>query len=252
MDIFAINFPLLFYAFLVIGISFIIKGIAGFGDPLLYNPLLSVFYNNANISPAMIPCGMVSNLIMVLKNRKVINFSLVLPIMIFNILGDIPGVLLLKLGAPVIVKLILGLVIIFLGIEMLTRKPGKGSKVNTPLLCIVSFFSGFTAGAFSINLFFVAYLERVLKDKDEFKSSICIVFLCETVSRTILCVLLGLISFDVITLAIVSIPACVIGLRLGGVIDKKLPDNMSRRFINYIFLIGGISTSIYALIGILG
>ncbi len=245
-----INFPVLIYSFAVLFISFTIKGMAGFGDPLLYNPLLGIFYNTNMISPATIPVGFLSNIVMVAKNFKKLNLKLIFPIIVFVLLGDIPGVLLLRYGQPTLLKLLLGIVITGLGIEMLTRKEGKESHVNMPLFCVISFFSGMTAGLFSINLLFVAYLERVLKNRDEFRSSICLVFLCESIVRLILILSVGLINIEVIMLGIISIPAMAMGMLLGGRIDKRIGDILAGRIIKYIFLLGGISTIIYAVLAL--
>ena len=44
------DIPLILYIFVCITVSFIIKGLVGFGDPLLYTPLLSVFLPNSTIT----------------------------------------------------------------------------------------------------------------------------------------------------------------------------------------------------------
>ena len=49
---------------------------------------------------------------------------------------------------------------------------------------LVAFFSGMCAGLFGINMFLVAYLQRTAKDYDEFKGSICFLFLGENLFRT--------------------------------------------------------------------
>ena len=120
------DIPLILYIFVCITVSFIIKGLVGFGDPLLYTPLLSVFLPNSTITPGMLPVSLVLNARVVWKNRAHFSPRLVLPIAAFVMLGIIPGTLLLRYGSPSVLKLLLGLVIIAMGAEMLTRKPGTG------------------------------------------------------------------------------------------------------------------------------
>ena len=117
---------LLLYAFFCCLIAFILKGIAGFGDPLVSNPLLSVLLPNRTISPSLLPVTFFLNLRIVIRNRNHFRKDIVLPITFFVLCGTIPGTLLLKYGSPTVLKLLLGLLITGLGIEMLSRSAGEG------------------------------------------------------------------------------------------------------------------------------
>ena len=39
-----------------------------------------------------------------------------------------------------------------------------------------------------------------------------------------------------------------LGMKVGGMLDKKIDDRRSRRILIYVFIAGGISTTIYALL----
>ena len=56
------------YMFIVVAFSFIVKGLVGFGDPLLFNPLLSVRLDNKYISPGLLPVSLLLNAIIVYKS----------------------------------------------------------------------------------------------------------------------------------------------------------------------------------------
>ena len=49
------------YYFICICAAFIIKGLVGFGDPLLYSPLLSAVLPNSVITPGMLPVSLIMN-----------------------------------------------------------------------------------------------------------------------------------------------------------------------------------------------
>ena len=49
------------YIFICVMCAFVVKGLVGFGDPLVYNPLLSLQLDNKSISPAMLPVSVVLN-----------------------------------------------------------------------------------------------------------------------------------------------------------------------------------------------
>lgn len=115
------TFPLAVYSFLIIMIAYIVKGLVGFGDPLLSNPLLAMRLDNKDITPALLPVSLLLNAVIVWKNLRSIRFLTVAPIVVWVMLGTIPGTLLLKVSAPWILKAILGVFVMGLGVEMLMR-----------------------------------------------------------------------------------------------------------------------------------
>ena len=109
------------YIFIIVSCAFVVKGLAGFGDPLIFNPLLAMKLDNKDISPSMLPISLGLNAYIVLKNRKNFSWQIVAPIVFWVLLGIIPGTMLLKLGARGIIKVVLGVLSIGLGVELLTR-----------------------------------------------------------------------------------------------------------------------------------
>lgn len=244
------DLPLILYVFVSIALAFIIKGLVGFGDPLLYTPLLSVFLPNSTITPGLLPVSLVLNARVVWKNRNHFSPRLVLPIAAFVMLGIIPGTLLLQYGSPSALKLLLGLVIIAMGVEMLTRKPGTG-KPSALLRSVMSFLSGVTAGLFGIDLLFLAYLERVSQRREEFRGNVCFIFILEGIFRTVLYLWSGMFTTQSLLLSLISLPAALLGMWVGSLLDRRVSDRLSHRFIIYVFILGGVSTSIYALLQLL-
>lgn len=244
------DLPLILYVFVSIALAFIIKGLVGFGDPLLYTPLLSVFLPNSTITPGLLPVSLVLNARVVWKNRNHFSPCLVLPIAAFVMLGIIPGTLLLQYGSPSALKLLLGLVIIAMGVEMLTRKPGTG-KPSALLRSVMSFLSGVTAGLFGIDLLFLAYLERVSQRREEFRGNVCFIFILEGIFRTVLYLWSGMFTTQSLLLSLISLPAALLGMWVGSLLDRRVSDRLSHRFIIYVFILGGVSTSIYALLQLL-
>ena len=245
------GFFMILYYFFSVCMAFVIKGLVGFGDPLISTPLLSVVLPNSVITPGMAPVSLILNARVVCQNKDHFSAKVVLPISVFVLLGIIPGTFLLRYGSPVKLKLLLGLVIIGLGIEMLTRKPSSNKKPNTAVLCIVSFFSGVTAGLFGVDLLFLAYLERVSQGRTEFRTNVCFVFLLECIFRCILYAFNHMYTREALLLTLVALPASFAGMKLGGILDKKISDRLMHKFIIYVFILGGVSTAIYALMQIL-
>lgn len=238
-------------SFFIICAAYVIKGLAGFGDPLVYTPLLSGMFPNAIITPGIMPTSLLLNMRIVWRNRAHFSGKVVFPICFFLLLGIIPGIALLRYGSPQMLKLLLGLVIIGIGIEMLTRKENAKAKPNPAVRGIVSFFSGVTAGLFGVNLFFLAYMERVSCNREEFRSNTCFVFAVENALRGVIYWWSGMFVRESLMLTVISLPAALLGMKLGGIIDRRVGDRLSRKFIIYVFIAGGISTTIYALLSLI-
>ncbi len=76
--------------------AFFVKGVCGLTNGLVFATILSFTTDNVNISPVSLVIGHPSNLIMAWKNRKRINWKLCASLTALVILGNIPGVFLLK------------------------------------------------------------------------------------------------------------------------------------------------------------
>jgi uncharacterized membrane protein YfcA len=261
------------YAFLIILIYFVgffVKGLAGFGDPLITSPLMAMIKDNKLISPVNLLLGIPVNTYIAFKNRKSFDMKTTIPIVCFIIIGVIPGTLLLKYATSWTLKVLLGLVILGIGVEMFTRVRSEGAstgsdtqeqesdiqdtKVQThkrsfnPALIIACFFSGVTAGLYGINLFFVAYIERHAKDTSEFKGNICFVFLIESVIRLILYIATGIITKEVLIVALIALPGAALGMVAGFLVDTKLSEKTIRIIIIGVFMLAGVSIVAKALI----
>lgn len=239
------------YYFMCVCAAYVIKGLAGFGDPLVSTPLLSLSLPNSVITPGMAPVSLLLNAGVVWRNRAHFSTRVVVPISAFVLLGIVPGTLLLKFGSPQGLKLVLGLVIIGLGIEMLLRRPGAGRRPNRLVQGVVSFCSGLTAGLFGINLLFLAYMERVSVNREEFRANACFVFFLDNVFRMILLLAGGMYGAASLQLTLAALPAALAGMKLGTLLDRRISDGVSRRCIVYVFILGGISTTVYALLQLL-
>jgi uncharacterized membrane protein YfcA len=236
------------YIFIVQFMAFIIKGLVGFGSPLLSNPLMAMKLDNKVITPANLLLDTPINAWIVWKNRKVFSVKKTAPIVILIMLGVIPGTLFLKIGTPWIIKVLLGVFIIGLGIEMVTRNRSGTIKPNVALKIIISIASGFMAGLFGINMLFLTYFERIAIDRNEFRSNVCFVFLVENIFRFIVYAATGVFQPVVFQIFAISVPAAVLGVFVGSKIDKKLDEKMVNQLVIATFILGGISILIKALI----
>lgn len=234
--------------FVVNFISYFVKGVAGFGDPLISSPLLSMVLENKVISPNNLLLNTPLNGYIAWKNRRAFSLKATLPILAFILLGVIPGTLMLKYAASWVLKAGLGVLILGIGVEMITRDLSKPIAHNNMVMALACFCSGITSGLYGINLFFVAYVERTAKGREEFRGNICFVFFIENVFRIIVYALNGVITRDVLLLAAISLPGMLFGFLTGSVTDKRLSDRAVRNIVITMFMLGGFSILLRALI----
>lgn len=230
--------------------SYFVKGLAGFGDPLISNPMLSLTtLQNNQITPMNLLMNWPLNFYISFKNRKAFSMKATIPMLCCILAGMIPGLLCLKYAASWILKAFLGLVIVICGIEMLTRKESVRSSGNPIVMAIVSMASGFTAGLYGINLFFVAYIERTgYVNRNQFRGQMCFIFFIENTIRLLIYIFTGFYTMDIIKLALISAVGVVCGMFLGSRVDSKLSEATVRKVITIVFICAGLSTLIKAVI----
>ena len=228
--------------------GFVIKGLAGFGNPLLTNPLMAMRLDNVVITPTNILLDLPVNAWISWRARHSFQIRQVLPVLIAILLGVIPGTLLLKLGTPWIIKALLGVFIIGLGVEMLLRDRTHSMTPRSWLRNLLSFASGVMSGLFGINMLFLAYIERVSADREAFRGSICFIFLIENAFRAVTYFANDIFTVFTLTLTAVSIPAAILGVWIGTMIDRRMGERASKRFIIFIFILGGLSILIKSIL----
>ena len=105
----------------------------------------------------------------------------------------------------------------------------------------MAFFSGMCAGLFGINMFLVAYLQRTAKDYDEFKGSICFLFLGENLFRTGLYLCTGLLNSASLCFSLISLAAAFCAARLARLLSPHISGERLQKLSIVFFLLGGVS-----------
>ena len=222
--------------------AFIVKGLCGFANTLVFTTILSFGNNNVNISPVELILGYPTNIILAWKERKAIRLSICLPLALLVIIGSIPGVLFLKNADTGVIKIFFGAVIIFIGLEMLLREfQSKKMKQSKVVLGIIGVLSGLLCGLYGVGALLGAYVNRVTDDSSSFKANICVVFLVENTFRIVLYAIWGIITFDIIKQALVLVPLMLIGLFLGIYSGKYLNEKIVKKIVIIMLVVSGVA-----------
>lgn len=222
--------------------AFFIKGLAGFANTLVFNSILSFQMSNVAISPVELLLGYPSNMIIAWNKRNRSDYRIWLPLVSLLIIGMIPGAFFLKLGNIHILKILFGLVVMGIGLEMLLRESIKTTaSISRKNLRIIGVVAGFLCGLFGIGALLAAYIHRVSSDSDSFKGNLCIVFVIENTLRILIYASAGIITFSTLLTSITLLPFMLIGLFLGMTCSNHLPEVFIKNFVILSLIISGIT-----------
>lgn len=222
--------------------AYIIKGLCGFANTLVFSTILGFGTNNIDITPVELIVGYPANLILSVKERKALSVKVWLPLAVLVILGCIPGTFFLKMGDTRIIKLIFGFVVVCIGVEMFFREYQKNKhKSSKWVLAVIGIVSGMLCGMFGIGALLAAYVGRTTEDTSSFRGNLSIVFLIENTFRIILYITTGIITTNVLWTACKLIPFMILGLLAGMLLSKVLSEKKVKKVVIIMLILSGIS-----------
>ncbi|MDO5517687.1 MAG: sulfite exporter TauE/SafE family protein [Clostridium sp.] len=222
--------------------AYIIKGMCGFANTLIFSSIMSFTANNINITPTELIIGYPSNILIAYKERKSLSYKVWLPLSLLVIAGIIPGALFLKNADSVSLKVFFGFCIIAISIEMFLRERQKEKKKSSKLvLGIIGIISGMLCGLFGIGAFLAAYISRTTYNQKSFKGNLCFVFFIENTFRLILYIATGIINVSIVKTALCLIPFAILGLFIGTVLSNKTSDKLIKNLVILMLMLSGAS-----------
>lgn len=222
--------------------AYLVKGMCGFANTLVFSTIMSFTANNITISPIELIVGYPANFLMAWKERKSISAKIYLPLSALVILGSIPGALFLKSGNTQLIKLLFGFVVVIIGIEMYIRESQKGKEKTAPvILVILGVLSGILCGLFGIGALLAAYVSRTTDNISAFRGNICVVFCVENTFRIILYSVIGIINYEIFKSALILIPFMIAGLLAGMFLAKKVSEKAVKKIVIILLILSGIS-----------
>lgn len=220
--------------------AFFVKGLCGFANTLVFSTILSFGNNNINISPVELILGYPTNIIVTWKERKSINWKVCVPLALLVLLGNIPGIFLLKNVDTQIVKIAFGFVIIGIGLEMFFReRQSRKLKQSKLLLGLIGLLSGILCGLYGIGALLAAYIGRVTDNSSSFKANICFVFIAENTFRIIMYAAMGILTPEVLKQAVILVPFMLLGLFLGMRSGKILDEKLVKKLVIIMLIVSG-------------
>lgn len=218
-----------------------VKGICGFANTLVFSAIMGFTQDNVLITPVDLVLNYPSNAIIVWKERKSIRWNRCLPLAALMVLGNIPGIWLLKSMNAQTGKVIFGFVIMAIGTEMMLRKPNATRKQeNKAFMTFLGLLSGLICGIYGIGALAAVFMSRITDDPHEFKGNVCVVFLANGTFRLIAYSFLGIVTLQSVKISLMLIPVMLVGLGLGMKISSRMNDRLVKRIVNIMLMISGL------------
>lgn len=221
--------------------AYFVKGLCGFANTLVFSTILSFSTNNVNISPVELVLGLPSNIMISYKERKSVQWKVCLPLSGLVLLGDIPGILLLKNTNTQVIKGIFGFVIIAIGVEMLLREYIGKTKKSQLLLITIGILSGILCGLYGIGALLAAYMGRVTDNSSSFKGNLCIVFLIDNLFRLVMYGVTSIITLATLKQSVILFPFMALGLFLGMKGSSFLDEKKIKKLVIIMLILSGVS-----------
>lgn len=206
-------------------------------------PLYSFVLMSRQITPIDLLFSIPINSFLVLKDRKSFSLTIVLPLSILLLLGDIIGTLVLQSTQDRILKIILSILVIVIAIEIFTRpKNVQNKKPNRIFLGIIGIISGISAGLFGISVLLVAYISRTTTSRGSFRASLGFVFLIDNFFRLLYYLTLPnpIITSETFRYVSILFPAVFIGMTIGLFLEKYISEKIMLYILVLLLLSSGI------------
>jgi len=229
----------------IVFVAFFFRGITGFGGALISVPLMGVFLNLKTVLTIEAFLEFFASIILLPFVFRDIKWKILFIMILGATIGTLLGVFLLNFIAELWLKKILGLIIIFFGIYYFFFKPDDNVKIYKRYY-LSGTISGFLGGALG-GMFgtsgppFVIYLTSILRNKDQFRSTLIALFAIDYTWRSILYSASGLINQDVIRITSWCMVSLLPATFLGSIVKRKITNKLFLRLVALLILISGLS-----------
>ncbi len=222
--------------------AFFIKGLCGFANTLVLGAIASYTVSNSVITPIDLLLTIPMNIILALKNREKIDKKVASLLILFVLLGAIPGALFLANANTDFLKILFGFVVIFVSIDMYLRDKRKIKKKSHPLFMMaLGLVSGFLCGIFGIGALLATYVSRTCEDTSSFKGTLCIVFLADNLFRIVLYIATDIITKEVALTGLFLFPIALFSMFIGMKFSTKIKESTAKKLIYIVLFLSGLS-----------
>lgn len=223
----------------IIFISYVVKGLSGFGSGLIAVPLLAFFLPITFIVPLLGLLSYSGTIAQSVQLRRQVMWRDIWPLLPFSLAGISLAVWLLVNLDPQWLVRGLGLFVVVYSVYALLPIPAMhgGHWWAVP----AGSLGGIVGALFGTGgPFYVIYLKLRGLDKSQFRASIVLIFLVDGGLRIIGYALNGLYTINVILMLLILLPVLILAMLVGNHLHIKLNQLYFNRLISGLLLISGL------------
>lgn len=240
------------FVLLIIFVAFFTQAIIGFGGGLIAIPLLSLFLLPTD-AVTIVLIFQICMVILAIKDRYKIDFSVIKKISIGTIVGCILGVFLIDFLAPDTVRLALGVFVLLYVLKDVSLKvTALFNKIATLPAIILGGGAGAIQGAFGMGgPLYVVYFNQLILDKTILRSTLIATFFVANTVRLIVSFSSNMISLDLLFDLVFYLPVFAVSLWLGNIMHTRLSQAFFRRLMQFMLIVSSLSLLVKAALGFL-
>lgn len=228
---------------IIVLMTHFLEGITGFGCTVLALPFCILLVGIKTTVPVLLILAWLMALYVIIIDYKNIVWKEFFKILLFVGLGLPIGIFMFSRFDDKILKIILGVFMILVssrGLYVAFNKTTKVRNINKYVLNFILFLGGIIHGAFaSGGPFIVIYATRALKNKSNFRATLCLLWF--TLNSVIITknIISGTITLPIIKLLLSCLPFLALGMVLGNKAHKKVDEDIFIKLVYGVLLVSG-------------
>ncbi|MGA7801299.1 MAG: sulfite exporter TauE/SafE family protein [Gammaproteobacteria bacterium] len=231
----------LLYAAVVVGMAYLVRGIAGFGSGLIAIPLLAQILPVPVVVPVVGLLDYAASLSHGSRYRRQVAWRDLLPLLPAAVVGVATALLLFRtLDAHLLRKAMGGFILLYGVYTLLDIQPHR--RASRWWAIPAGGLGGLVGALFGTGgPFYVIYLGLRQLDKSRFRATVAMIFIFDGASRIIGYLTAGMYSGSTLALVAAGLPLLVTGMWVGGHIHTSISTRTFSRGIAVLLLASGLA-----------
>jgi uncharacterized protein len=235
----ALSLGQLVAALAVVGIAYVVRGIAGFGSGLIATPLLLLFLPLTVAVPLVVILDYAASAMQGIRDRRAIDWREIVRVLPTAVVGVVVAFWLFRLVDSQWLVKTLAVFLIGVAIYQL-RSDGSGRRVSSLWALPAGAFGGLVGTLFGTGgPFYVAYLHGRQLDKIAFRATFSTIFLLDGAGRIISYALAGFLNERFFGVLVWLAPMMALGIFVGRRLHADIGAVTFRRGISVLLLLSG-------------
>lgn len=226
-------------ALAVVGVAYVVRGIAGFGSGLIATPLLLLMLPLKLVVPLVVILDYAASAVQGIRDRRAIEWREIVRVLPTAVIGVVVAFWLFRVVDPQWLVKALAVLLIGIAINQL-RSDGNGRRVSSLWALPAGAFGGLVGTLFGTGgPFYVAYLHGRQLDKVAFRATFSTIFLLDGVNRIVSYTLSGFLDERFFQILIWLVPMMALGIFIGRRLHADISQTTFRRGISVLLIFSG-------------